>query len=205
MTRFLTFLLVLAALPLAAQEPDHTHRAARDLARSGALAEAASQMRVLAEHGHGPAQLDLAVMLARGKGLPQDDAAATYWAERARFSGQAEAAKLAQLLSARLDQATRDSVIFGLQTDLAAIAATGDHDAMMALGLVAADLDDPGKAYVNFAVASAFGVPQAMVMRDAMLAQLPTEARRAAQEAAQDAFASHCAALSPPQRIATCP
>jgi TPR repeat protein len=202
MRRIFALCLLLAALPLAAEE---AHHAARNLARSGALAEAAQEMRRLAMQGHGPAQLDLAVMLARGRGLPQDDAAASYWAERARFAAVPQAAELAALLWARLDDAARDRVILGLQDDLAAIAATGDHAALLALGVVASDQDDHTTAYVHFALAAAFGLPQAVDLRDAMLAHLPDDARGKAQEAAQTAFATHCAALPAEARIATCP
>lgn len=182
--------------------------AAVEQARQGELALAAQGFRELAAQDHTGAQINLAVMIARGMGLPQDDLTAAYWAWRARLAGDRRAIELADHLRQQLDPALATTLAQRLRDDLTILAETGDLSALLALGVIAADLDSPARpvdAYVWFSIAAAFEVPQAVRLRDLLAAGLDQTSRRAAQEQAQAAFGDYCARLPVTARVATCP
>jgi len=202
--------LICAVLAAPVHSVDHAAQfsAAVEQARKGELALAAQGFRDLAAQDHTGAQINLAVMIARGMGLPQDDLTAAYWAWRARLAGDRRAIDLADHLHRQLDPTLAVVLAQRLQDDLTILAETGDLSALLALGVIAADLDSPARpvdAYVWFAIAAAFDVPQAIRLRDLLAAGMDQTGRRAAQEQAQAAFDQFCAKLPAQARIATCP
>src|SRR6056297_1647040 len=80
-------------------------------ARDGESAAAAALFQDLARAGDRAAQMNLAVMLARGQGIPQDDKGAAYWAWRARLAGELRAAALSDHLLTKLTKAARDALV----------------------------------------------------------------------------------------------
>lgn len=208
MRRAALMICAVLAGPVFAEGNAARFSAAVEQARRGEVALAAQGFRDLAVLDHTGAQINLAVMTARGMGLPQDDLTAAYWAWRARLAGDRRAVELADHLRLQLDPALTVVLAQRLQDDLTVLADAGDLAALLALGVIAADLDSPARpvdAYVWFAIAAAFEVPKAALLRDLLAAELDQTGRRAAQEQAQTAFRDYCARLPADARIATCP
>lgn len=191
--------------------------AALTAARDGRPDLAAALFADLARAGDGAAQMNLAVLMARGDGLPQDRAGALYWAWRARLSGRPEAAPLIDLLSrtgagiapgagpaaavSARDLAAR------LVADLGSLAASGRPDAFLALGRVQAEVQEPPRpveALAWYMLAAAHGVPHAALLRDAVALEIAPADRLAAESLARDLFAEWCGRLPASARLASC-
>lgn len=180
---------------------------AMNLAETGRSAEAIEIFRRLSQEGHPVAQVNLAVMQALGKGVPQDDLSAAYWAWRARFSGEARAIDLSNYLVTRLTDQARIRLADRLNTDLQTMAANGELAAFLSLGRVALELYSPSqdaRALEWFSLAAAFEVPKADLLRDAVALRLEPAARLAAQEKTLEAFDTWCRKLPPEARLPTC-
>lgn len=191
----LSLALAVGAFPGAAgQEPKFDE--ALILARTGSTADALSMFSRLAERGHAPAQINLAVLLARGQGIPQDDQRAAYWAWRAWLSGEPRAAKLSSYLLTRLPEKAQKTLADTLDKDLQARAAKGDTEAFLALGRLEQELREPARpaeAMVWLSLAAALDVRHAVSLRELAARGLQPEERIKAQEKARAAFEAWCA------------
>lgn len=207
MRAVLLFVLAIWAMPIAALEQKPDFDLALDHARAGEMSQAAHLFRQLAEERHTGAQINLAVLYARGMGVPHDELKAAYWAWHARLSGDRRAIDLADYLLQILPQSLWPDLATKLSDDLVAQAQDGEHAALVSLGVVATELADPAQTldgYVWFSLAAAFDVPVAVDLRDMIAGGMDPDTRRSAQEAAQAAFDAHCARLAARHRVATC-
>ncbi|MFD0857521.1 SEL1-like repeat protein [Roseovarius aquimarinus] len=207
MRRVAALVLALGAGPaLGADAP--SFEAAVTLARKGEAPAAAAMFRALAEEDSVAAQANLAVMLARGQGLPQDDLEAAYWAWRARLGGEARAIALAEHLLTRLTDEARADLAERLATDLGEMSAAGDRAALLGLGRIAAQLRQPpdhAEALKWYSIAAALGVPGAASLRDILADEMPAADRLDVQAGAREAFAEWCGGLADGERPETCP
>ena len=202
---FAMLLVTFATSAKCAPRPSFTK--AIELAEAGRSAEAIEIFRRLSQEGHPVAQVNLAVMQALGKGVPQDDLTAAYWAWRARFSGEARAIDLSDYLVTRLTDQARMRLADRLNTDLQTMAENGEVAAFLSLGRVALELYSPSqdaRALEWFSLAAAFEVPKAELLRDAVALHLEPAARLAAQEKTLEGFDMWCRKLPPEARLPTC-
>lgn len=163
---------------------------------AGDAATAVALFGDLAAAGDPAAQLNLAVLTARGEGVPQNDAAAAYWAWRARLGGLAAAVSASDHLTGRLGPEARAALARRLRDDLSAIAETGSAWAFLGMArveLALAERPDPARAYAAAALAAALDVRGAAALRDALAVDLTQAARSAAQAEAAALFAGWCA------------
>ncbi|MEM9435485.1 MAG: hypothetical protein AAGA15_00480 [Pseudomonadota bacterium] len=181
---------------------------ALDLVRDGQAAEAVAIFRELAEAGDSTAQVNLAVMHARGEGVPLDDVEAGYWAWRARLMGDRRAALQSDMLLARLPKGARNALATRLSGDFETLARSGQSQAFVALGRLETEVRQPPKpqsAAVWLTLAAAFEVPFARTLRDAASAALSDAARLKVQSQAREAFAEWCVAVPEGTAPASCP
>ncbi|PWL23544.1 MAG: sel1 repeat family protein [Altererythrobacter sp. XM-24bin4] len=200
------FLIALATG--AAEASKSTFAKGMQLAEAGQTAEAVTIFLKLSQEGDPLAQVNLAVLQALGRGVPQDDVSAAYWAWRARFAGEDQAITLAEYLLARLTEPAQKRLAERLEQDLQVLAADGDVTAFLSLGRVALELRSPAqeaKALEWLSLAAAFEVPKATLLRDAVALRLEQSTRLSVQEKTIHAFAKWCATLPNHIRIPTCP
>jgi hypothetical protein len=193
--------------PGAAGQPDR-FAAALDLARAGQGAAAAAMFLQLAQAGDTAAQVNLAVLQARGLGVPQDEAGAAYWAWRARLSGERRAAALGDHLMTRLTDDARAALAERLMQDLTARAETGDAQALLGLGRVETEIRAPARpqeAALWFTLAAAFEVRHALALREVTMRGLAPEERLAVQARAGAEFARWCGLVPAAARPRSCP
>lgn len=168
---------------------------------SGDPARAVTIFSSLAHAGDPAAQLNLAVLMARGQGIVQHDADAAYWAWRARLAGLAAAVAVSDLLTGRLTPEQGADLAARLSADLTHLADTGAPWAFLALArveLALSDPPDPARAYGWAALAAALDVPGAAGLRDAVSGDLDAAARAGAQARASEAFARWCREVQTP-------
>lgn len=190
---------------MAGSTPDFGRAVA--MAQAGQAGAAVAIFADLAQAGHGAAQVNLAVMLARGQGVPQDDQAAAYWAWRARLAGETRAMALSDLLLDRLTEAARARLADRLIADLSARAKEGVPGQFAAIGRVEAQLRTPAKmdeAALWFTLGAAFEEAGALALREVAMADLEPKARLAVQERAGAAFAGWCAEMPADARPESC-
>lgn len=205
---FFRLLLVLSLVPtsaIAGQEPSPSSpdfATALRLAKSGDTAAALGAFATLAQNGHSAAQINLAVMLARGQGTPQDDRRAAFWAWQAWLLGDSRAVDLALYLRARLPAKAQDALAKALVDDLTArlaqASAQQSPPLFLALGRVETELRGPARpdeAAVFFSVAAALGSDKALALREAVTHGLDPETRLKTQERAAALFAEWCARI----------
>ncbi|MDX1780292.1 MAG: hypothetical protein R3256_03140 [Thalassovita sp.] len=164
-------------------------------ARDGQTAQAVRMFRTLAQDRNGEAQYNLAVLYARGIGVPQSDEMALYWAWRARFSGVTRAKALTGYLTRGATPDLIEKVQLRLRDDLTQSINDGHKEAMLALGRVyleLADPSDPELALVWFTIAAALQQPHASTWRDVVARKLDSEQRIAAQEQAANLYQQWC-------------
>ncbi|PWK60374.1 sel1 repeat family protein [Roseicyclus mahoneyensis] len=162
---------------------------------AGQAARAVAIFATLAQAGDAAAQLNLAVLTAQGRGLPQNDLDAAYWAWRARLGGLPAAVAPSDHLLARLAPEAATVLAQRLAADLDILAEEGAPLAFLALArleLQLAPLPDTARAYGAAAVAAALGVAGAEALRDALAQGLDGPARLAAQAQATARFADWC-------------
>lgn len=199
-------IMALATGAAAASKPTFTKGV--QLAESGQAAEAVTIFWQLSQEGDPLAQVNLAVLQALGRGVPQDDVSAAYWAWRARFAGEDRAIDLAEYLLARLTDPARERLADRLEQDLNVLAASGDVTAFLSLGRVALELRSPAqeaKAMEWFSLAAAFEVPKATLLRDAVALRLEPSARLSVQDKTLQLFEAWCVTLPRDIRMPTCP
>lgn len=164
--------------------------------RDGNPGEAVTEFTRLAQNGDPEAQINLAVLLARGVGTPQNEEAAFYWAWRARLGLEnRKAPDVVDYLERRLDAKTRNRVADRLATDLDKVADNGDGNAFLGIAIALFDVREPAKpkdALVSAIVATALNVPNASLVRDAIARDLPEKERLDAQRRAGIRFAQWC-------------
>ncbi|WP_422002409.1 hypothetical protein [Roseovarius mucosus] len=193
------------AAAMAGSTPDFGRAVA--LAQDGQAGAAVAIFADLAQAGHRAAQVNLAVMLARGQGVPQDDQAAAYWAWRARLAGEMRAMEVSDLLLGRLTEAARARLADRLIADLSARAKDGVPGQFAAIGRVEAQLRTPAKmdeAALWFTLGAAFEEPGAVALREVAMADLVAKARLAVQERAGAEFVKWCAEMPQDARPETC-
>ena len=193
------------AAAMAGSTPDFGRAVA--LAQDGQAGAAVAIFADLAQAGHRAAQVNLAVMLARGQGVPQDDQAAAYWAWRARFAGETRAMDVSDLLLNRLTEPARARLADRLLADLRARAEAGVTGQFVALGRVEAQLRSPARmeeAALWFTLGAAFEEPGGFALREVAMAGLEPKARLAVQERAGAEFAKWCAEMPTDARPESC-
>lgn len=179
-----------------------------DFVRAGRAAEAVAVFRELAQSGNSTAQVNLAIMHARGEGVPQDDVEAAYWIWRARVMGDQRAARHSELLLGRLPKRARNEMAARLAEDIEGLADGGQVHAFVALGRLETEVKQPPKpqsAAVWFTLAAAFEVRFARALREASTAELSDVARLKVQSQAREAFAEWCQRVPLRSRPASCP
>lgn len=182
-------------------------QAALQAAKGGEPAQAVVMFRELAEEGNAGAQTNLAVLIAKGLGTPQDDAEAFYWAWRARLAGEKRAVPMTEFLERRLTAEATQVVAGRLLSDLALRIESGDLDSMLSIGRVYAQLmepADPQQAVTWFNLAAAFNVPYAAALRDSFSMTLDQETRITAQVQAKARFKEWCGRVPEDTRPASC-
>jgi uncharacterized protein len=189
----LSFVLVpmLLAMPAGADPFDDALRAAAE----GRHGEAAAAFHGLALTGDGAAAFNLAALFATGRGIPQNDTEAAYWAWRARLAGVGAAQPLLNRLWPPPEEIRQQSISDRLEADLLPLAEAGDGAAMLqlaaVLGVVRA-LPDPRAAHAWQSIAAALDVPGAIAARDATLAAFAPADRAGVQDDALEAFRNWC-------------
>jgi len=180
---------------------------ALDLARSGQGAAAVAMFRQLARADDSAAQVNLAVMQARGQGVPLDEAAAAYWAWRARLAGEGRAAALSDHLMTRLTEEAREALAERLLQDLTARAEAGEMRALLGLGRVETEIRNPARpqeAALWFTLAAAFDLRHALALRDMAMRDLEPAQRLSVQARAGAEFARWCTVLAAGERPRSC-
>lgn len=87
--RWLPLVLALALPALVGCNPEHSQfRYAMNLIFSGQVAAGARMLKVLAETGHAPSQLRLALLYHLGQGVPRDYRKAAHWYAQAAQQGE---------------------------------------------------------------------------------------------------------------------
>lgn len=164
--------------------------------RDGSPGQAATTFARLAQNGDPEAQINLAVLMARGVGTPQNEAMAFYWAWRARLGQEnRKAPDVVEYLERRLDTKAQNRIADKLAADYAELADNGEKDAFLAIAIALFDIRDPAKpddALVSAIVATALNVQNASVVRDAIARTLTEKDRLNAQRRAGDRFAQWC-------------
>lgn len=180
---------------------------ALQLARGGQGGAAVAMFQKLAHAGDAAAQVNLAVMLARGQGLPQDEAAAAYWAWRARLAGETRATGLSDHLMTRLTEEACAALAARLLRDLTAQAERGEMQALVGLGRVEIEIRSPARlqeAALWFTLAAAFEVQHAMVLREVAMRDLEPAQRLSVQARARAEFTRWCRVLATDDRPRSC-
>lgn len=195
----LVMALLLAAPALAASPEDTPDPFAQalDAARAGQFGQAATGFHTLAKAGDGEAAHNLAVLYATGRGLPQDDPEAAYWAVRAELAGSDRSIPLRRLLVGRLDAPTRDALAARAVAWLTPRAEAGDGAAMLEIAAILLNIPvqpDPVAAHGWQSLAAALDAPGAIRARQASLAMIPPESRPEAAKAARQHMRDWCAA-----------
>lgn len=196
---------LLMAMPAAMQaDPfDDAMRAADE----GRYGEAAAAFHSLALTGDAAAAHNLAALFATGRGLPQNDTEALYWAWRARLSDIDAVQILLDRLWPPLDTARKDMIAARLVSDLQPLAEAGDGAAMLELAAVLTVVrpkPDTRAAHSWQSIAAALEVPGAQAARDATLSTIAPADRGAAQDEALTAFRDWCGRQIGDTRPAAC-
>jgi hypothetical protein len=168
---------------------------AMQAAAEGRHGAAAAAFHGLALAGDGVAAHNLALLFATGRGVPQNQTEALYWAWRARLDDVDAAEKLLARLWPQADAARRDVIAQRLEAGLMPFAEGGDGAAMLQLAAVLSivrPVPDAQQAHAWQSMAAAMDVPGAVVARDATLASLAPQDRAAAQDHALVAFRDWC-------------
>ncbi len=230
MMRGLALALLLGACPALAAPPAAPERApgkapntapdtaaARTPTLAGAIAalraerapEAAQIFLTLAEGGDPEAQFNIALLYAKGIGVPQNDRLSLYWAWRARLAGIPAAITLIDSLQPAAPPEMRAELASRITADLEARITAGEGRAMLERSVLLLDLmpeADLQAAYVWQALAAALGTPNAAAARDATFARIDPRHRLAAQEAAITTLRDLCkAGMQAPALCATLP
>jgi hypothetical protein len=146
----------------------------------------------LAEADAADAQFNLAVMLRKGQGRPQNYRQALFWAWLSHLGGETRAEPLARTLAQDVPPEIRAEVVNALAQRLEGQLAAGRSDAIIKFARLNAELRDPPDyetAYVWFAIGQALGVGGAAAGLAAAGEELEPAALVAAQDRAEKVFA----------------
>lgn len=173
---------------------------------AGDPARAVAIFTELAYLGDRAAQLNLAVLTARGSGIPQNDVDAAYWAWRARLAGLPAAVEPSDVLLRRLEPEVVETLSARLAADLETLARSGESWAFLALArleLLLVAQPDLALAYERAALAAAFSVAGAAALRDALSGEIEIGDRLSAQDRATGLFRALCEGGSRPDCAAS--
>ncbi len=171
----LSILIVTASLSSWARAQDEVSPV--DLAFDGAVAAirdknysaAVSTFRELAAHSHYDAQYNLALLLDRGLGTPEDFKEAFKWALLAKIGKVKRANKLVTSIQEKLSAESQLAVYEEVQSFIRARVEAGNRDAIMHYAYVQADiLPEPNnnEAYIWYSIAAALGLPNSIAKRE---------------------------------------
>lgn len=149
----------------------------------------------LATDEHASAQVNLAIMFAKGQGVPQNDAHALYWAWRASFSGASQAIPIIDYLTHKTIEADRVEIAKNLRFSYAARFKSGDETAALKMARTFNEVDkprDPNLAYKWFTVAAAKDVQYAMALRETLALEILPEDRSRLQKDATETINEWC-------------
>lgn len=148
-----------------------------------------AQFYELATDEHASAQVNLAIMFAKGQGVPQNDAHALFWAWRARFSGASQAIPIIEYLTHKTIEADRVEIAKNLRFRYAARFEGGDETAALKMARTFNEVDNPRNpslAYKWFTVAAAMDVQYAMALRETLALEIsPLDRSRLQKEASE--------------------
>lgn len=167
----------------------------------GDMARSASIFRDLAGQGNVEAQFNIAVLFARGDGVPQNEKLALYWAWRARLAGLRDAVPLVEFLTPKVTSDAFDEIAKSLEFKLQENVQSGDSQSMLGLGRLYNEvMPEPDKveAFKWLTMAAALDQENAAILRDALAMELTLDERVLAQNEASSAFAAWCDARSEP-------
>lgn len=194
------------ALPALGEPGDFA--AALSAVEAGDPARGVTIFTRLAEAGNAPAQLNLAVLTARGTGIPQNDLDAAYWAWRARLAGLPAAVAPSDALLRRLAPEAVQVLSARLAADLEVLAEAGADWAFLGMARLELQLSpepDTARAYGFATLAAALSVPGSAALRDALARDLDAATRQAAQAGATARFVRLCTETDRPSCIAADP
>ena len=149
----------------------------------------------LAQDGHGAAQLNLAILTAKGDGIIQNNRDALYWAWRARLSGETQAISVVDYLTAQTLPQEHESVAYELRFTYSDQFEQGTLGAAFRLGRVYNELYTPAdidQAFIWFSIASAFDIKFAKAFRETVGRDLTIEQRNKLQADAQAMTTQWC-------------
>lgn len=192
MKRLFPFFLAFSMATPAISGPFET---ALDFLAAGQSSKAVAQFQLAAGTGHGEAQFNLAVMLAKGDGILQNDQDALFWAWRARMSGVKRAVTLVDYLYTRLP--VDGSVITGTSLELtySDLFQNGNADAALAMGRIHNEIypeRNVEMAYKWFTIAAALDVKYAKAFREAVAYELDAVQRSSMQRQAKATLKLWC-------------
>ena len=211
MIRLNSLALALSLPALAAAQPvdqDATFERALSAARDGDAAQAVVLFSDLAHINDASAQFNLAVLTALGRGTPQDETEALFWAWRARFGGESRAIDLTKYLSRQLPGKQRAAVAKRLMSELESSAEAGNHSAFLGMCRTENEVREPAKpidALAWCSVAAAFEVSDAAVLRDALGLELSVDEKTKAQLKGRALFLEWCGRVPFDTRPMSCP
>ncbi len=193
----LIFLIVSASFAGLAQAQNEQSPA--DLAFDGAVAAvrdknyiaAVSTFRQLAEQSHHDAQYNLALLLDRGLGAPEDFKEAFKWGLLAKIGKIKRANKLVTSIQEKLSEESKIAVYDDVQNFIRARVDAGNRDAIMQYAYFQASiLPEPNnnEAYVWYSIAAALGLPYSIAKREEIRALILPEELEALQSQANQLF-----------------
>ncbi len=171
------FSILIVAASLTSWAQAQTERSPIDLAFDGAVAAvrdknyiaAVSTFRELAEQSHYDAQYNLALLLDRGLGTPEDFKEAFKWGLLAKIGKIKRASKLVSSIQEKLSEESQVAVYDEVQSFIRARVDAGDRDAIMQYAYFQASiLPEPNynEAYVWYSIAAALGLPHSIGKRE---------------------------------------
>lgn len=186
---------LLAAFVFATPAMSGPFETALDHLAQGHSSKAVAQFQLAAGTGHAEAQFNLAVMLAKGDGILQDDQDALFWAWRARMSGVKRAVTLVDYLNTRLP--ADSALITGTSLELAYsdLFQNGNAKAALAIGRVHNEIYSERNvemAYKWFTIAAALDVKFANAFREAVSYELNAVQRSSVQTQAKSTLTLWC-------------
>lgn len=169
--------------------------------KMGDKARSASIFRDLAGAGNVEAQFNIAVLFAKGEGVPQNHKLALYWAWRARLAGLTDAVALVEHLSPKVTEKAFEDIAKSLEFKLRENVDNGEALSMLGLGRLYNEVvpdRDRVEAFKWLSMAAALNQKNAAILRDALSMELTIEERVEAQVKASQAFAEWCEARETP-------
>lgn len=193
------FIFLIASANLPGWTQAQTEHSPADLAFDGAVAAvrdknysaAVSTFRELAEQSHHDAQYNLALLLDRGLGTPEDFKEAFKWGLLAKIGKIKRANKLVTSIQEKLSEESKRAVYDDVQNFIRARVDAGNRDAIMQYAyLQASILPEPNnnEAYVWYSIAAALGLPNSIAKREEIRALILPEELETLQLRANELF-----------------